>query len=495
MQKQSFLRQLKKFQEASPQTRDPKSLAEYFVRYADTLAADKQALAEQVWELLREAKASEEVLNHFASAFTAADTTREIAKYRRKTGQLTHAASIRTSLMLRARKAVLMSKTACPEYVVQDKEMAFAFADILGVRRPKLFKAQQRIEDIQYRSGLALKPPKGSASNGVYLLRDEKTAIDVRRGIALPNRRAIRDAMRDDVLQKRIPLEVWNVEELVRDDSTPSGLANDWNFHCFYGEIVRMGHIQRYPQKLNHGIDHNGEPARWHQLDQSIPHDPTPRTPPPAFLKLAKRISLALPAPYIRVDLLTSNEGPVLMELTARPGVLHLFDRTTDQALGEALLRAEARLEADLLAGKEFKAYAKFLAYRKALLTERRKLAKKPEKPKKSTKPAKKVKKEKQVTPDIETAATPQVKILAPVPVIKPVPARGADKDHVAGSSAVKQPAVEPDVVTEVALPKPKRVLANQPQRKAVKAKPRKGGVKPAQKKKKPSHSSAGNAK
>jgi hypothetical protein len=364
MQKQAFLKHLKAYEAAPAEARDPVALAEIFVRHAAALAEDKQALAERVWTLLEQDEKSAEAMNVFAGAFTAADTIRQVATNRSQTGQLAHAASIRTQLMLRARKARLGAKTASPEYVVQDKLVAFQFADLLKVRRPKTLMERQKIKDIDYRSGIALKPPRASASQGVYLLRDKDTAIDVRRGIILPDRKAVRAAMNEDVATGRVPLDVWNVEELIRDRSTESGLPNDWNFHCFYGEIMRMGHIQRYPQKLNYGLDRRMRPVRWFQIDTTIPQDPVPRRPDPAFLKLAKRISLALPAPYVRVDFLTSDKGPVLIELTARPGILHHYDQATDRAMGEALLRAEARLEADLLTGKRFDAYHEILAFR-----------------------------------------------------------------------------------------------------------------------------------
>ncbi len=361
MQKAGFLKYLSRYRAMVPDARDPGEMARRFRRYAATVAQDKQALAAQVWALLEADGAGDEALQIFAQGFSAADTPREVAQFRARSGQLAHVASLRTQLMLRARKSLLHDKTACPEYIAQDKKRAYRFADLLGIRRPAVLQARQAIDSLDLEMGHALKPPRGSGSRGVYLLHEGNRAVDLRCGIILPDRDSLRAALHADVAARRVPLDVWNVEGLIRDAATPSGLPDDWKFHCFYGEIMLMGHIRKLPQPMVFGLDHALRPTRWFQLDPTIPENPAPQHPCQSFLDLARRISLALPSPYIRVDLMTSQEGPVLSELTARPGVLHLHDLETDRFLGEALLQAEARLERDLMQGKPFLAYKTLL--------------------------------------------------------------------------------------------------------------------------------------
>lgn len=74
-------------------------------------------------------------------------------------------------------------------------------------------------------------------------------------------------------------------------------------------------------------------------------------------MELAKRISLAIPAPFIRIDFLKSFDGLVFGEFTGHPGSYEQFNRKTDRLLGEFFVSAEARIVNDLLNGKTFDAF------------------------------------------------------------------------------------------------------------------------------------------
>jgi hypothetical protein len=77
-------------------------------------------------------------------------------------------------------------------------------------------------------------------------------------------------------------------------------------------------------------------------------------------LDLASDISLKIPAPFIRIDFLRSDNGLVFGEFTPKPGNYDDFDEKTDKWLGDYFLEAQGRLNNDLLYGKDFSAFQQF---------------------------------------------------------------------------------------------------------------------------------------
>jgi len=71
-------------------------------------------------------------------------------------------------------------------------------------------------------------------------------------------------------------------------------------------------------------------------------------------VEIATFLSLQIPTPFIRLDMLKSGTKLIFSEATPRPGKYHLFNEYYDRRLGEAYRKAEARLFRDLIAGKKF---------------------------------------------------------------------------------------------------------------------------------------------
>lgn len=71
-------------------------------------------------------------------------------------------------------------------------------------------------------------------------------------------------------------------------------------------------------------------------------------------------LSLQIPAPFVRIDLLQGKDRHTIGEFTARPGNFYRYGRKLDLKLGDMALAAQARLQRDLLAGKDFAAYRRF---------------------------------------------------------------------------------------------------------------------------------------
>jgi hypothetical protein len=75
-----------------------------------------------------------------------------------------------------------------------------------------------------------------------------------------------------------------------------------------------------------------------------------------------RRIGPAVPTPVLRIDVLRAKGGGlVFCAFPPRPGSRVGFNPATDAMLGAAFARAEARLTADLVAGKGFAAFRALL--------------------------------------------------------------------------------------------------------------------------------------
>jgi hypothetical protein len=196
-------------------------------------------------------------------------------------------------------------------------------------------------------SSFVIKPSTGSSSRGVFVMRrtDDgrfEDLIDERRWSAEELVRQYqerpeswRDVRKDEVL----------VEELVECGGRPS---YDWKVYAFRGEIAllyeldRLGGVKRNRCYLP---DWTPVPHVWYgRYDR---HDPLPPpTHPDELLRTAAAISLALPLPFVRVDLYESDTGVVVGELTPFPGTRHEHSLTWDRILGEAWERGETALRA-----------------------------------------------------------------------------------------------------------------------------------------------------
>ena len=64
--------------------------------------------------------------------------------------------------------------------------------------------------------------------------------------------------------------------------------------------------------------------------------------------------SLEIPLPFIRIDFIQGENGLIFNEFTPYPGNYDEFNVKTDRYLGKLYLKAQNRLEHDLLNGKKF---------------------------------------------------------------------------------------------------------------------------------------------
>lgn len=196
-------------------------------------------------------------------------------------------------------------------------------------------------------SSFVVKPATGSSSRGVFVMR---RTTDGR----------FHDVMKsqfwtaDELIRhyQQLPSNWYHVlddqvliEEVVECRGRPS---YDWKVYVFRGEIALIEQIDRLGGKtrFRHYLP-DWTPAlhAWlGRYDREDPLDGPVR--PGELLETAATISMALPLPFVRVDLYESESQVFVGELTPFPGGSVEHSPAWDRRLGEAWERGEAALRA-----------------------------------------------------------------------------------------------------------------------------------------------------
>ncbi|NJP37421.1 CapA family protein [Alkalicoccus luteus] len=244
------------------------------------------------------------------------------------------------------------------------KTKAFRFADEIGLRRPKSSSRIYTFDEIKDKEApIVIKPVQSTGSRGVYLIFNDSKILSARNNKYLSSREEMIEEMREPLAAVyrgnptgQLLKDEWITEELILREEGSTAPPLDYKFYCFYGELLFVLEADRsdasgfsvwnadgtlavtgwQDEKLREGIGFSQEDA-----DEAL------------------RASLEIPAPFIRMDMLKSPDGIVFGEATPRPGKFHLFNKKYDQLLGRAYKEAEARLQRDMLNGKEFAAFKK----------------------------------------------------------------------------------------------------------------------------------------
>lgn len=266
-------------------------------------------------------------------------------------------ASFRVNLAMRIRRKQLGERL--PEWILDDKVVAYQFLDTLQVRRPEVSQDTYLLKDIPKKKNIVVKPVAGAGSRGVYLVFQENYIQDVRRTQVLTSWNDMMTYMTEDLANGWVTKDSWIVEELIVDSEDEKNPARDLKFYCFYGQIGLILEIIRYPQVKYCWWTATGERVDTGKytedlfVGQGVTHEE---------IELVQNISLQIPTPFIRIDFLKSSSEIVFGEFTPKPGNYDEFNQATDQRLGDYYLQAEQRLFEDLLHGKKYTNYEKLLA-------------------------------------------------------------------------------------------------------------------------------------
>lgn len=189
-----------------------------------------------------------------------------------------------------------------------------------------------------------LKPATGSNNRGFLALepRGPRRWVDI-----VHDRELSFDGVREELahaLVRHRLTDEWVAEELLH--SPRGGIADDVKLLAF-GGTIGASFIRTNSPKLFRWFD-----AAWNPLDSGLAlHTVGPHIEPPpdaaAFTRLATEVSRMLPVPFVRVDLLSTDRGPVVGELTPFPGWAHDLSPALDEELGRLYEQAETDLLRD----------------------------------------------------------------------------------------------------------------------------------------------------
>lgn len=286
-----------------------------------------------------------------------------LRKFNRKPCSISAAISFRDIIIENREKRFI----GCPDYasILDQKDIAYKFADLIGVRRPATASATYKFKEIAPQEGpVVIKPVDSTGAMGVYLIFNKYKILSVRENLFLDRWQDLEkdvhckiegDRSRD---RKYFRNDEWLIEEMVINRRKALLPPTDLKFYCFYGEIALVLEIEHNPSKQFCWWDENMSLVSTGKYE-------TKKFRGLGFtdedLKVVKNFSLQLPWPFVRLDMLKGFDGLFFGEATYYPGNYHLFNIRWNRVLGEAYHKAQARMMTDLINGKQFKAYKQLL--------------------------------------------------------------------------------------------------------------------------------------
>ncbi len=232
-----------------------------------------------------------------------------------------------------------------------DKFIDQKFARSLNIPTPEVLQSKVPLAEIIFEDNIVLKPYFGSSSRFVYYYINEENIIEVKNSANVNNLKALKESLSNLDIE-----DSWQTEVLVCNiDNKP---ANDIKVYCYYGKVGCVLEIKRSNKAYQCWYDKDGNILENERRNQ-------PWFEGTSFdnkvLEYAKKISLAIPAPFMRIDFYKGKEEYYLGELTPHPGrYFPEYSPELDYHLGELFCQAEARLFKDLIHKKSFESY---LAY------------------------------------------------------------------------------------------------------------------------------------
>lgn len=224
------------------------------------------------------------------------------------------------------------------------------FAHSLGVPVPETYAVNSPFDKIELVPKSIIKPIGGSSSMGVMYVDDQLQIHSIKTGKVY----ASLDDAKPEIhrYNGRISADKWLVEQAIL---TKLGRpANDFKAYAFYGvsglflEIDRsIGGSAKYAT-----YNESGEQLGLGPRYVSFPGNGIPE----GLRAYARKLSLAAPVPFLRLDFHSGENGVYLGEITPHPGGTYsgeLYD-SVDSMLGQYFAEAKARLIIDLLNGKRF---------------------------------------------------------------------------------------------------------------------------------------------
>jgi len=202
---------------------------------------------------------------------------------------------------------------------------------------------------------VVIKSAHSTASRGVFPLRRTGAGWEVITHDMVMTTEEL-TATLADLAAKGDAKPPFGAEEFIDQDGSGGRLPIDVRALTFYGDV----HLVALRRPLQHG---NKESTSWRYVDRSgadvLDQHPSlvvdQTIPVPTALdelcESASRLSVAMRAPFSRIDMYQVGDRTIFGEVTPRPGGPQWFGREVDVKLGEAWERALIRLARDVTGG------------------------------------------------------------------------------------------------------------------------------------------------
>lgn len=265
------------------------------------------------------------------------------------------------SIMIQRSEASRHLNIKDPVWRLDRKKVGYRFVDSLAFRRPQTPKTLKSFGEIDPRPGIVIKPVRSTGARGVFAIVDTNKIIDIKRGKTLTSWEQVEKRVAKLLSSStRTIKDQWLIEELLVDEH--GDLARDLKFFAFYGKVLFVQEIKRFPTFKATFWDRNGVPivtGKPAELDDGYGISQE-------MIDTIEKISAEIPSPFVRIDTYRLNDNEIVFgEFTPRPGQFEEFNLDTDRLLGEEWLLAENRILNDALDGKKFTAFNDAIAPRK----------------------------------------------------------------------------------------------------------------------------------
>ncbi|GAA0468360.1 ATP-grasp fold amidoligase family protein [Alkalibacillus silvisoli] len=234
------------------------------------------------------------------------------------------------------------------EKQLDDKMNAYQLADHLQLKRPWVSPIYKGYETLLEQYPTVIKPTEGAGSRGVYLAMSPNQILNIKTGEVLNDWEQLKASIRQDLSKGDVLKDEWYLEELIGEDQHSS---TDFKFYTFYGEVALILEITRVPEVKYCWWSKDGKRVSLAKYDDRLFEG---KGVTQEIINKVEAVSKQIPLPFIRIDLMKSNDDYIFNEFTPYPGNYDEFDLETDLKLGQYYLKAESRIKADLLNGKIF---------------------------------------------------------------------------------------------------------------------------------------------
>ncbi len=240
-----------------------------------------------------------------------------------------------------------------PENVLDSKIIAPRFVSALGYDVPEVIQYGVKAEELRFSPGIVIKPVDSCTSKGVYIYHNPEFIYEVKTNKRFNTEDSLKTKLNDYINLNNE--DSWITEKYIYGEDGRAPV--DLKFYSFYGEVPLIVEVMREPDTKYCYWNANRE-----QIDvgKKKEHSFTGDGFEESHLEIIKKISLEIPAPFTRIDFLKGRDGFFFGEFTSYPGGNHRFMQKYDTQLGHEYLKAEARLQQDLIDGKPFETYKKF---------------------------------------------------------------------------------------------------------------------------------------